>query len=268
MRKLLGAITAVAITLALSAGPGLAQTGAAVEDGNGHPNVGALLWARPDGSLLIACSGTLVAPRVFLTASHCTSFLDSWGQTRAYVTFDPYFGTNVDRSITSTPYVGQVVTNPAYKRPYRNDVSLILLDEAVAGITPAAIAPVGFLDTMRKAGTARSSSYTNVGYGSSEQLVVPTIGPTFPDDGVRKWTISGFSALDPNFIHLTQNLARGYSGTCYGDSGGPTFVQAAAGPVVVSVVSTGDGPCYATSVNHRVDLAGIQAFLAPYLGMR
>ena len=265
MKKLLGFIAAVALSFGLLASPALAQTGDAVSDGDGHPNVGALLGQGPDGGLFIVCSGTLVAPRVFLTASHCTSFLESIGQTRAYVTFDPNYGTNADHSIKTTPYVGDVITNPAYKRPYQNDASLVLLDKAVLGIAPAVIAPVGFLDGLRDAGTIRSTAFTNVGYGSAEQLVVPTVGPTFPSDGIRKWTISGFHALDKRAIHLNQNLARGYSGTGYGDSGGPTFVDMANGPVVISVVSTGDVPCYATAVNQRVDLADVQAFLAPYL---
>lgn len=267
MKKFLGFIAAVALSFGLLASPALAQTGAAVEDGDGHPNVGALLGQGLDGGLFIVCSGTLVAPRVFLTASHCTSFLERIGQTRAYVTFDPNFGRNAP--IQTTPYVGDVITNPAYKAAaYRNDASLVLLDDPVVGITPAVIAPVGFLDTLREEGKIRSAAFTNVGYGSSEMLVVPKSGPTFPFDGIRKWTISGFHALTQLQIHLNQNLARGVEGTGYGDSGGPTFVDTASGPVVISVVSTGDVPCYATSVNQRVDLADVQAFLAPYLAMR
>ena len=265
MKKLLGLIAAVALSFGLLASPALAQTGSAVEDGQGHPNVGALLLALPEGNLIPVCSGTLVAPRVFLTASHCASLLESIGQTRAYVTFDPYFGRNAP--IQTTPYVGDVITNPAYKRPYQNDASLVLLDHAVVGIAPAVIAPVGFLDGLCEEGTIRSAAFTNVGYGSSEMLVVPKSGPTFPSDGIRKWTISGFHALTRLQIHLNQNLARGYSGTGYGDSGGPTFVDTGSGPVVISVVSTGDVPCYATAVNQRVDLADVQAFLAPYLEM-
>jgi secreted trypsin-like serine protease len=268
MKKLRRSIAAVAILFGLLASPALAQTGSAVEDGQGHPNVGALLAALPDGNLVPVCSGTLVAPRVFLTASHCTSLMERIGQAKtAYVTFDPYFGRNAP--VKTTPYVGDVITNPAYRAAaYRNDVSLVLLDDPVVGITPAVIAPVGFLDTLREEGKIRSAAFTNVGYGSSEMVVVPKIGPTFPSDGIRKWTISGFHALTRLQIHLNQNLARGFEGTGYGDSGGPTFVETANGPVVVSVVSTGDVPCYATSVNQRVDLADVQAFLAPYLAMR
>lgn len=94
------------------------------------------------------------------------------------------------------------------------------------------------------------------------------VGPTFPFDGIRKWTNSGFYALDPRYIHLNQNLAQGNSGTGYGDSGGPTFAPSANGPVIVAVVSTGDVALYATSVNQRVDLADVQRFLAPYLALR
>lgn len=267
MKKLITITALVAALLFASSTSSLAQTGDAQPDGNGHPNVGAFLLPRLDGSLRIICSGTLVTPRVFLTASHCTAFALSRGFTRTYVTFDPNFGTNADHSITTTPYPGTIVHNPAYKAPYQNDVSLILLDKPVKGIAPAAIAPVGFLDALRDAGTIRTTEYLNVGYGTSEQVVVQKVGPTFPFDGIRKWTISGFYALDPSFIHLNQNLAQGYSGTGYGDSGGPTFVRTSGGSVVISVVSSGDVPLYATSVNTRVDKAEVRDFLAPYLAL-
>ena len=268
--KRLVAIAAVVASLLLSSGnSALGQTGDAQPDGGAHPNVGAFLLPRlSDGSLRIICSGTLVTPRVFITASHCTAFAVSQRFTETWVTFDPNFGTDAAHNIFETPYHGKIVHNPAYKQPYHADVSLILLDKAVKNITPAKIAPRGFLDGLRDAGTIRTTDYLNVGYGTAEQLVVPTVGPTFPFDGIRKWTISGFYALDPDYIHLNQNLQQGYSGTGYGDSGGPTFVQTSGGPVVVSVVSTGDVPCYATSVNQRIDTDDSQDFLAPYLAIR
>jgi secreted trypsin-like serine protease len=73
--------------------------------------------------------------------------------------------------------------------------------------------------------------------------------------------------LHQQFIHLDQNLARGLSGTGYGDSGGPTFIDTAGGPVVISVVSSGDVPLYSTSVNTRVDTDAVQDFLGPYLAL-
>jgi len=262
------AIAAIIASLLLtSSNAALAQTGDAHPDNGLHPNVGAFLLPRlSDHSLRIICSGTLVTPRVFLTASHCTAFALSQGFTTTWVTFDPNYG--ITHSIFSTPYHGTIVHNPDYKQPYHVDFSLILLDVPVAGITPAQIAPVGFLDALRDSGVINTTDYLNVGYGTSEKIVLQGQGPTFPFDGIRKWTISGFHALNPDMIHLDQNLNRGLSGTGYGDSGGPTFVDTPSGPVVISVVSTGDVPLYSTSVNTRVDTVAARDFLAPYLALR
>ena len=80
MHKFFALLAIVALSLGLGAGSANAQTGDATPDGNAHPNVGAFLLPRlSDGSLRIICSGTLVTPRVFLTASHCTAFALSQG---------------------------------------------------------------------------------------------------------------------------------------------------------------------------------------------
>jgi hypothetical protein len=267
MKKAIALAIAGVLALAV-AGFAIAQTGDARPDGNAHPNVGALLMKRADGSLRIVCSGTLVSSRVFLTAGHCTSYMEANGQFDAYVTFDPNYGLNADHSITTTKYHGKVVTNPNYHTPYLHDTALILLDKPVNGIEPAKIAPRHYLDTLRANRTIDDYGYLNVGYGSAEQLVVPTVGPTFPFDGIRKWTISQFRTLDPAMLHLNQNLFQGNSGTGYGDSGGPTFLDTGSGPLIVSVVSTGDVPCWSTSVNTRVDTDDAQDFLAPYLALK
>lgn len=266
MKRVIVLLAVLAMTLA-SAGSAYAQTGDVTTDGNAHPNVGAFLLPRlADGSLRIICTGTLVTPRVFLTASHCTDYAVSQGFTHTWVTFDPNFGTG--HTIFSTAYHGLIVHNPAYKAPYQNDVSLILLDQPVTGITPARLAPVGFLDALKASKALKDMTFLNVGYGSAEQIVVKASGPTWPFDGIRKWTISAFYALDPSFIHLNQNLAQGWSGTGYGDSGGPTFAGPANVPVVISVVSSGDAALYATSVNTRVDTREVRDFLAPYLALQ
>lgn len=262
LRKTVAALAA-AVLVGLGTGAyALAQTNDAQPDGNGHPNVGALLAKRADGSLRIICSGTLITPKVFLTAGHCTDFMiNGLGQKDAYVTFDPNFGTDPDHNIFSTPYHGTLYQHAEFHAPYQHDVAAVVLDTAISGITPATVAPAGLLDPLKASGALKDLTYLNVGYGSAEQLVVPTVGPTFPFDGIRKYTYSAYTTLDPSFIHLNQNIFQGWSGTGYGDSGGPTFATIGGTTYVISVVSTGDVPCWATSVNFRVDTADAHEFI-------
>src|SRR5215218_4483119 len=106
-RTLLTLIAALAATLALAAAPAGAIT-FGQPDGNLHPNVGALLadWDPESPGLDIYCSGTLIAPAVFLTASHCTQGL-AVGHNIAphdvWVTFAPtYDEDSTDEDSTST----------------------------------------------------------------------------------------------------------------------------------------------------------------------
>ena len=61
-------LATVAVLMASQAGAIVPPT----PDGNGHPNVGVYVaeWLTP-GVKDRVCSGTLVAPRIFLTAAHC-----------------------------------------------------------------------------------------------------------------------------------------------------------------------------------------------------
>src|SRR5918994_1318937 len=63
--------------------PASAITGGTEDTANTYSNVGMLVFYQPDGRF--RCSGTLVAPQVFLTAAHCT--YKNVG--KAVVTFDP-----------------------------------------------------------------------------------------------------------------------------------------------------------------------------------
>src|SRR5436853_528940 len=81
MRKLVTTFVVAGALVFAAAGSAITN---GVPDGNGHPEVGALLaqHAFSDGTWE-ECSGTLVAPRVFLTAEHCDE-----GVSRVAVTFD------------------------------------------------------------------------------------------------------------------------------------------------------------------------------------
>ena len=252
MKKII-ALCAAVLTVLSAASAAFAITNG-TRDGNQHPNVSAFLVQRPSGWRVL-CTGALVAPRVFLTASHCTTYADANGWTVG-VTFQ-----STDAQHPATVLAGHTVSNPDYKQPYHNDVSIIVLDQAQPG--PYVPLPrVGLLDDLKKDGSLQDAAFVNVGYGTHE--MVNGGGPTsFPFDGDRWTSVSSYSALNQEAIHLHQKDNADEGGTGYGDSGGPTLLNGAA----IAVVSTGDVPCWSTSVNTRTDTQEVADFLRPYLAL-
>jgi secreted trypsin-like serine protease len=257
MKKVFLLVAAFAVT---AVGAAQAITNGQV-DGTGHPNVGAMVWQSSDGKYHFECSGSLVAPSVFLTASHCTAYVQSFGISDAYVTFDPTIS-------TSNLLHGTMVTNPLYNQTASDpeDIAVIVLDQPVSGITPVQLPPAGLLDQMKDDGTLNGTLFTSVGYGTQQALNGPG-GHTFPFDKQRRYAVGEFNALTQALLKISQNGSTGDGGTCYGDSGGPQFLGAGSGetPTQVSITLTGDTPCKATNVDYRLDTPQARAFLAPYV---
>jgi secreted trypsin-like serine protease len=250
--------TLAGVTAALA----LAASAAAItwgqRDGSAHPNVGAMVaeWRTP-GVKDILCTGTLVSPRVFLTAAHCTDYLRAKGITDAWVTFDTNGSTGPYRH-------GAMHQDAAYPGPSSDphDIAVLVLDDPVSGITPAALPGAGLLDRMKDAGTLdQETSFTAVGYGDRERVKAKG-GPSFQFDGYRWAATSFFNALNKSWLRLTQNASVGAGGTCFGDSGGPNFLGAS--NTIAAITITGDSQCVSTNVGYRVDTPGARAFLAGF----
>jgi secreted trypsin-like serine protease len=207
-------------------------------------------------------SGTLISSRVFLTAGHCTAYLENLGISKVWVSFDEVFDAR-----KNTFYSGTVVTQPGYGHDAArlNDLAVVLLDKAVPRITPAKLPPEGYLDQLGPQGL-RDLKFTAVGYGNQERVVgggPPVFGPY----GARRMAVGSFFALNENWLRLSMNPALEDGGTCYGDSGGPNFLGAGGSEtkMIVGVTSTGDTPCRATNVTYRVDTPSARAFLGKYV---
>ncbi len=233
-------------------------------DGSAHPNTGALVaegWLRP-GQKDVMCSGTLISPTVYLTAAHCTSYLESLGITQVWVTFDEKF------SSKSKLHAGRMYSHPGYPGNESDslDIAVVVLDQPVRGIVPAALPPAGMFEVMQANGTLASTLFTNVGYGGQERVVEPG-GPSIAYLDTREVSVSSYNALNPTYMRLSQNQATGNSGTCYGDSGGPQFLGAGATEQnrVVSITITGDSQCVSTNVVYRLDTPSARNFLARFV---
>ncbi len=80
MRRVVLVLATMALAILLAGGVAQAIINGEPDRGpNAHPYVGALVSVPPSGEFkgqrILICSGTLISPRVFLTAGHCTDFL-------------------------------------------------------------------------------------------------------------------------------------------------------------------------------------------------
>jgi hypothetical protein len=281
---LVAALAAIA-TVVATALPAAAITGGTIDSANRYSNVG--LIAFYDSTGRYRCTATLVTPTVLLTAAHCTE--GTLGRT--IVTFDVLVDdappSNLPRAVddegTGTSTVGYgMFTTTDYPRYYSgtaythpqysgftdlkswNDVGVVVLDEPVTGITPATLAPVGYLDRFAQP-RLNKTLVTLVGYGTEvrpnetgSQKPVPQSYPI-----VRRYTEEVGQKLTPQILQTNGNDKdnRGGGGSCFGDSGGPSVKDG----YVVTVTSYGyTSNCRYLGGLQRVDIPVVQDWLATF----
>ena len=277
LRHILGLVLVVLGLTVASSGAASAITGGE-PDGNRHPNVGLILFYSADGRF--RCSATLVTPTVLLTAGHCT--FGTVGKTlvdfRSVVALQPPTGYPVAAS-PATGYTqaeieaagflsGTAYTHPDYSDftdlDNWNDVGVIVLDRPVTGIAPATVAPLDYLQRYAQP-KLNKTIFTSVGYGT--EVRKPVSGPQKPVAEsyplLRRVADQPGQKLTPQILQLNGNIndTRGTGGTCFGDSGGPTFLNG----YVVTVTSYGyTDNCRYLGGYQRVDIAGVQTWLASF----
>jgi hypothetical protein len=276
-RALAGLVLAV-IAFAAAALPAAAITGGE-PDGNRHPNVGLILFYDSEGRF--RCSATLISPTVLITAAHCTE--GTLGST--LVTFDSVIAEQppspfpvaanpsigyTDAEIEAAGYLsGTAYTHPEYSGftdlDNWNDVGVIVLDEPVTGITPATLAPLDYLEDFAQPALNRTI-FEVVGYGT--EVRKPETGPQKPQPMsyplIRRYTTSPGQKLTDQILQLNGNPAdtRGGGGTCFGDSGGPVFLDG----YLVAVTSYGyTANCRYLGGYQRVDIAVTQNWVESFL---
>jgi hypothetical protein len=258
-------------------------------DGNRHSNVGSFVFpdgldfdfdglpdwdGNEDGIPDVPASGgnfTLIHPRVAVGAAHVFDIILDDLERGYYtidelrVSFSPYPKQSPDTWLA----VSDVILHPAYK-PNAGygatqivDVAVVILKEPVVGITPAALAPVGFLDLLDDAGLLRDANvgapFTVVGYGNYGSPPNAMMAA----DGQRRVAVSEFMHLNERWVFLDQNAAHGNSGSANRDSGGPTFwIDPYTGDeLLVAIISNGDAAGVATGINFRLDTAEVINFI-------
>jgi len=266
MKKHVTILVAVIILIAsafLSVKPAFAIISGDI-DGNGHPYVGAL-DLRPAGMPPVPCTGILISPTVFLTAGHCTTFLDQAGLDTARVTFEPVFSDN------ARFYTGSVHTNPLYIPFYSGgqsdpgDFGIIVFSESVIGITPASLPTANLLDQIGPRGL-KNQDFPTAGYGVTKLLSSSAPGG-FPDvdwdsGGTRMVATDTFSSLTNSWLRLSMNNS---GRDCIGDSGAPKFLGNS--NLVVAIGVGGDVVCKSMVAGLRLDTSTARTFLGQFVNL-
>ena len=245
-----------------------------VDTQNLFSNTGAFIVKSPTtGNIYPICSGTLIAPDVFLTASHCTAYFEASLAPRGYTAFASFdspipFG-DLTTKKTRLVEVTQVVTNPYYNQAQSDpgDIAVLLVSPRdTRGITPATLPSASLLDVLSVQNGLKDTAYTIVGYGLQNRVVGGGV-PYFQDVNPipRMYAFASFDAINDAWLRLSQNPATGDGGACFGDSGGPNFLTVEGVRTLVAITITGDAVCRATNVVYRLDTPSARAFLAPYV---
>ena len=224
-----------------------------------YPTTGALLYSlggtiTPDNATSW-CSGTLIGCSTFLVAAHCVADDTLAGHYQVYLQHAGLFDV---ASITPHPNY-RSATFPKY------DVAVLKLGTWVTGIAPTAINqtdPTPFIPALATiVGFGESSGNAN-DYGLKRFGTVHTENcPAGLPVAVTNSDVVCWDFTNP------VGPAGTNSNTCFGDSGGPLFLDLGAGPVVAATTSGGTSDdCEPVDHGYDANVFTHRAFILGQLG--
>jgi hypothetical protein len=248
--------------LVLAPGAGAIVNGS--PDGNRHPYVVFVGENLPPTTVprRMACTGTLIAARVVVTAAHCgrvsgMSMLVATGEQALPMTAaNTYIGTFVrDPAFCGGFPIGSVFCPGGLFGLASNDLAVVLLNRDAPG--PYAKLPKPNrvekkLDDLKQ--------LTIVGYGLSA-APPPPIGL-----GTRRYAKAEAHVFTetPEFLELPVPTSDKFGTPCNGDSGAPSLK----GTTVFAVMSIADDACGGPGYAYRLDTPHARAFLANFVDLK
>jgi secreted trypsin-like serine protease len=232
-------------------------------DGNRHPAV-VLIIMDVGGQPAFRCSGTLIAPKVVLTAGHCAGEPGEFSGLRVFTESDvengdnnyPFRGPNTIEAQSWKAH--PQYTNSAF---FLHDVGVVVLRKAVT-LPSDQYGTLPSRDQLDALSPSRSTKFTSVGYGLQQ------VNPVHVQaDLIRMFAEPHLIQINTGFtgnfsLMLSNNASSG--GTCFGDSGGPNYLGSS--NVIAGVTSFGlNGSCGGTGGVFRLDRQNVLDFVTQFL---
>jgi hypothetical protein len=293
--------TLIATIASLSAVAATAAPASAIKygapDAGEHPYVGLMIaytWddlnadgETTDDELFASwrCTGTQMDADTFLTAGHCTYGADAvaiWygddlenvRSARGFITFADVI--DQDSALDADAWSYDAISHPKYDDAafFLHDVGVvdnIVLAEGTSFTTYGELPEQNYWDEQLATSRKDRDSYTTVGYGL--QWASPDSNGLGRTDEARWLKLKaggdligfrqfGAGKTNDAYVVLTNNANTG--GTCFGDSGGPTFIEGTS--TVVAVTSFGvNATCSGTSGVYRIDTADDLVWLSQFI---
>ncbi len=162
-----------------------------------------------------SCSGTLISPSVVLTAQHCTEGVST-------SSIEVFFGNDANGAGTWIKAVHHA-DNPEGQPGGPGDLALITLAK------PGPTTPIPINEVNPS--TLIGHDVHIVGFGVTSE--------NGSDSGTKRHGFTKLLYSEPGLIYTNVKP----SSTCYGDSGGPTFIQLNGQDYVMSATSFGTAAC-------------------------
>jgi hypothetical protein len=144
-----------------------------------------------------------------------------------------------------------------------HDLGVLILSKPASGKQVTSLPPVGLLDGLQ---LSPHTTVTSVGYGFDSNDVHGN--PTYTNTFTRSMGTLAYLSITPAYVNVSMLANQGYDNICFGDSGGPDFVQVNGAEQLIAInMSVNSTSCEEQGTLYRLDTPSALEFLSQFVNL-